>query len=160
MGEPEGIQTIIRYFPENITYGTQQWDSFMEKNEEHVKEAKKFLQACSSTLEFVNSRWSYSESSKSFCPTNCRWLVIDLNYMPDRDGISYATKALILCGIELEVNDRSEEPHIKPSTKKHHSQAPRSIRKPILIVLTWPWTIVTYAIEKFYSFFLRKITLC
>lgn len=41
--------------------------------------------------------------------------VKDVNAMRDSDGLTYARKAMILCGMALNVNGKWEESQLKPS---------------------------------------------
>lgn len=111
----EVLRTTINYFFPNATDLIQPCDSFIIQK---IKDAwrKRWDEHKLSLLR--NNAWTEGgrlpNPGKAFFLRLAAASVADVNAQRDENGISYARKAMIICGLALNTNGRWEERQLKP----------------------------------------------
>lgn len=110
----DNIRTNIQNFPPNTTELVQPCDALVIQK---IKTAwRKRWDNYKLSLIQANA-WTeggkLSNPGKSFLKMAAD-VIRDVNNLRDKDGITYARKAMILCGLSLNVNGHWEEGQLKP----------------------------------------------
>lgn len=111
----ENIRTTLCYFPPNSTAYTQPCDSFVIQK---IKDAwrRRWDEYKLSLIQ--SSKWTSAgklpNPGKNFFLRLAADAVNDVNKQRDADGLSFARKAMIMCGLALNTSGVWEERQLKP----------------------------------------------